>query len=186
MSWVPLPWWTSQSTIATRSPLGQLPRRNGNVVEQAESHRLIELGMVTRRTTRGKCDIALSGLEGVHGVEQRSCRPARRVPRARCRIGVGVDVAAACLAEIADLCHESRVVGPFEFLDRCEPGFNHPHRLDEPCGRNSGKRRIESARAFRVTIRCMVLIELGGREHGDRLIHTPSVRSAARAAMLEW
>ena len=42
MSFVPLPWWTSQSTIITRSRperIERMPRRDRDVVEQAEAHR---------------------------------------------------------------------------------------------------------------------------------------------------
>ena len=42
IAWVPLPWWTSQSTMATRlDAMGALgvARRDGGVVEEAEAHR---------------------------------------------------------------------------------------------------------------------------------------------------
>ena len=51
MSCVPLPWWTSQSTISTRCG-ARAPRRlgrDGGVVEQAEAHRAIGLGVVPGR-----------------------------------------------------------------------------------------------------------------------------------------
>ena len=52
MSFVPFPWWTSQSTIITRaSPrdVKCVPRRHGYVVEQAEAHRARGQRMVTGR-----------------------------------------------------------------------------------------------------------------------------------------
>ena len=65
IAWVPLPWWTSKSTIATRSSAVRLARvrgGDGDVVEQAEAHRRVGLGVVARRA---------HGAEGVLGAPRR-------------------------------------------------------------------------------------------------------------------
>ena len=52
MSLVPLPWWTSQSRISTRSSavrVERVPRRDRDVVEEAEAHRPRRLGVVAGR-----------------------------------------------------------------------------------------------------------------------------------------
>ena len=69
MAWVPLPWWASQSSTATRSTPAApgVPRRDGGVVHQAEAHRPGRLGMVARRPAAGR-------------TRPRGRRPARRRP----------------------------------------------------------------------------------------------------------
>ena len=55
ISFVPLPWWTSQSRISTRStPCARrrVARRDRRVAEEAEAHRAVGLGVVAGRAQR--------------------------------------------------------------------------------------------------------------------------------------
>ena len=70
MSWVPLPWCTSQSTISTRSPArGERGGGDGDVVEQAEALATCAGRVVARRPDDDERGVALAALERVHGVE---------------------------------------------------------------------------------------------------------------------
>ena len=92
MSLVPLPWWTSQSTIITRSTAvrrRRAPRRDRDVVEEAEPHRARRLGVVAGRAQRAHAGRRLAAQQRVDqrdrtagGVQRRL---ERRRPRRRCR-----------------------------------------------------------------------------------------------------
>ena len=88
MSCVPLPWWTSQSRIATRAEpelaLGE-PRRHGDVVEEAEAHRPVGQGMVARRPPEGEA-AALDRLDRRSGRKARQLVARRRANRVRIEI----------------------------------------------------------------------------------------------------
>ena len=63
MSLVPLPWWTSQSRIITRSSprrIDRVARRDGDVVEQAEAHRAGRQRVVAGRAVRAEARTAPS------------------------------------------------------------------------------------------------------------------------------
>ena len=73
ISLVPLPWWTSQSRISTRSrPWARVrvPRGDGDVAEEAEAHRPRRLGVVAGRPQRGEA--------GRAPTRRAARRPARR------------------------------------------------------------------------------------------------------------
>ena len=86
MSSVPLPWWTSKSTIATRSQAAhveRVARRDRDVVEEAEAHRL-----VARRVVAGRAHRAERVLRPRRRSPRRSPPPRRRrraAPPRRCR-----------------------------------------------------------------------------------------------------
>ena len=55
-AWVPFPWWTSKSTISTFPIRFYSACRDGDgdIVEQAEAHGGLRLGVVSRRADDGK------------------------------------------------------------------------------------------------------------------------------------
>ena len=83
MSLVPLPWWTSQSRISTRSQpvrVERVPGRDGDVVEQAEAHRPRALGVVAGRPVGAE-----AGRRRRRRAAGRRARPRRRRRAARPR-----------------------------------------------------------------------------------------------------
>ena len=85
---VPFPWWTSKSTIATRSSPSfglRVPRGDRDVVEQAEAHRPIGERVVPRWPHEREA-------AAVDRLERDPRRERRRVPRRLRADRVGVEV----------------------------------------------------------------------------------------------
>ena len=90
MSWVPLPWCASQSTIRTRAPRSAQRRgRDGDVVHQAEPHRAGGQRVVPGRPHGTESGRPLAPFQRVDRLEPRAGGQQRRRPRVgrdrRCR-----------------------------------------------------------------------------------------------------
>ena len=80
--------------------LGRQRRRaDGDVVEQAEPHGAVALGMVTWWSHRNKGDPIASAFERSDGFEARSGGPTGRAERVRLGVRVRVEVASALITE---------------------------------------------------------------------------------------
>ena len=96
MSCVPLPWWTSQSTISTRAAPGP-PRRLGRdrrVVEQAEPHRAVGHGVVAGRTHERERVPRAPAHRRQRRLDRGARRQPRGVPASRRHRGVRIELAA--------------------------------------------------------------------------------------------
>ena len=73
-AWVPLPWWTSKSTIATRArPVGlRRARGDGDVGEQAKAHGPVRLGVVAGRADGAEGPLDLAARHRAHRVDHRA------------------------------------------------------------------------------------------------------------------
>ncbi len=168
MSWVPLPWCTSQSTIATRLTLiGELCRGHGDVVEQTEPHGAVGHRMVPRRAAGGERNVTRPRLQRVDGVEHGPRRASSRGPRSRRGERVRIQVTAAEPAEPLELSEIRRIVHSTQLGDGCEAGFVEGHGVEQIRLGNARQRRVEASRAFRMPVRREVFVELRSCEHGN-------------------
>ncbi len=110
----------------------ELRRSDRDVVEEAEAHRPVGHGMVSRRAARRKGDVTRSGLERVDGVEHGTGGPQRGGPRPGRRVRVGIEIAPASLAEAFELRHVARGVHTLEIVDGRQPGFAELDRIEQP------------------------------------------------------
>ena len=100
MASVPLPWCTSQSKMATRWPLARkCGGGDGDVVQEAKAHRAIGGGVMAGRTHEGGAVVELATGDEPHEVEHAARGQQRRRPRAVGKEGVGIEEAAAALAD---------------------------------------------------------------------------------------
>ena len=67
-----------------------MQRADGNLVEQAETHRPVRLGMVAGRAAADEHGFGLTIQHGVHTLDHRAARMQRRVQRAGVHPGVGI------------------------------------------------------------------------------------------------
>ena len=94
MSFVPLPWCTSQSRISTRSSAvrrARVRRGDRDVVEEAEAHRARRRGVMARRAQRRHAARRAAGEQGVGQGDRPAGGPQRRLVGPGDRGGVHVD-----------------------------------------------------------------------------------------------
>ena len=99
MSSVPLPWWTSKSIDRDALDAVRLERvrgADGDVVEEAEAHRPIALGVVPGRPDRAERTLALAPHHEVGGEHDGAGGVLCRRQRVRVERGVGVDEVQPC------------------------------------------------------------------------------------------
>jgi hypothetical protein len=114
-------------------PVGRarVRRGDGDVVEEAEAHCSVGLGVVAGRPqpAEGEARRTLVAEQPVDGVDGAPSRVQRRLPGARARDGVVVDVAAAALDERLDRLDVCGVMDPQKLLDLRRRGLDHlePH-----------------------------------------------------------
>jgi hypothetical protein len=131
------------------------------VVEQAEAHGPGGAGVVARRANGAEGRLSLAGVEGLDGGQPGAGGEAGGVEGRRSDVGVGIDVAAAALAERLHGIDERGRVDPLECLARRGPGGQRHQRLGD--ARRSGARthRVEPGRPLRVAPAGVVVGEPG-------------------------
>ena len=158
MSFVPLPWWTSQSTISTRDSAvrgRRPPRRDRGVAEEAEPHRARRLRVMPGRAQRAHAHVGLATQQRVDERDRAARGPQGRPERPGHRVRVGVDRAAARRAQLLDRTPRSDAGGRARSTSRetsgaCtrarpEPAVRAHLRLQRP----DPRRPLRMARARR-------------------------------------
>ena len=117
ISAVPLPWWTSQSRTNTRSRPCSRDRscgRHGDVVEQAEAHRALALGVMAGGPDPAEADLGLAGEQRADHLTAApaACRAASI--RGLARRKVSGSIAPPRRAQLADGAHVALGVDELE------------------------------------------------------------------------
>ena len=134
-SCVPLPWWTSKSTMATRSmPCASraYAAAIAAVLKMAEAHRLHWRGVVARRPHEAIRRSCVSLHDRVDRVERPTNDMRRNIVRAGSDECVGVGPAAACFGRAVDCGDVPRVVDKRDLVRRGCARFDRVESGEQP------------------------------------------------------
>ena len=134
----------------TLTPLGECAGGHCHVVEQAEAHRSCRQRVMARRTHCTERGITLAPLESFDCIQTGAGGEHRHVERRRTGPGVGIDAAAALLAELLDAVDIVRIVHPLDLGAGGRPRCKSDDRAVEVGAAHSVEHGIESRGTFGV------------------------------------
>ncbi len=178
MAWVPLPWWTSQSTMSTRSPraasaaaaTAMLLSRQKPIGSAARAW-CPGGRAATKATSPSPARQRLDDLEGGTG-RQQCC-----VPRTRCCHRVGVERPAPGLAEGAQCLEVRHGVDEGQLLLRGPTRLERDDGVGQPCRFDAGQRGGYTSRSLGVPGAGVMMVESRGGGHQE---HRFTVRLSQR------
>ncbi len=136
-------------------------RANGDVVEQAKTHRHGWLGVMAGRPHRAKGIAALTSHDRIHRGDHRTRRAQSRFTRSRRQAGVAIQAMQPllrhCIKDARDVRHG---MSASDFFGRCARRFTADQRGELRCGQRI-QHGFQPRRAFRVARRGFV-VEAGG------------------------
>ena len=180
MSWVPLPWCASQSTMRTLAPRSRsAAAATATLLSRQKPIACVGSGVVPGRPDRAERGGARRPAPGA----SIAARPEpggeeRGVPGRGRRGGVGVEGAAAAGAERLELIEVGGGVDPLELGARRPPGGELARRLVQAGGLQSGEDGLEPGRALRVPAAGIVLgqARIGRDQQHRRRVASPVAR----------
>ena len=150
---------------------------DGDVVHEAETHRPVGDGVMTRRATCRERHITRTSLQCIDRVEHGTRSAACGVPRPRRRERVGIEIAAAALAETFELRHVTGRMHTLQLGNRGQPRCAELDGVAQSGRFDARQRRTQSPRAFGVPLGCRVLVEFGVRKDDDGRCHPPTLET---------
>src|SRR5690606_35527611 len=109
------------------APVGQCGGGDGHVVHQAEPHGPVGGGVVTRRAHRAEGRAGLAGFHPSYGLETRTGRQLRGLPRSGAHVGVTVQVTAPGGAELGESARVALGMHPQEVFRGGGHGHHRHH-----------------------------------------------------------
>ena len=163
--------------LATR---GELGRRHGDAVEEAESHRPVGHRVMPGRPAGGERDVALAGVERGDGVEHRTDRTECRGPRSGHDGRVGVEVATTGGTELLEPIHVAGRVHALDVVDarRWTVRAQFERTVESRRG-HAGESRLDPSAPLGMPRRRQVLVEVGAGEDVDGSGHGVTLRTPA-------
>jgi hypothetical protein len=148
--------------------LGQRGSHHRHVRHEAEAHRLVLGGVVTRRTHRAERRVATPGLERRHRREPGASRQTRRLVRAGAGIGVRIEPTTTARTDRLDAVEVGRRVDPLEVGPRGCHRREWGERIEQPLALDARQHGAKALRSLRVA-RSGEVVEVrrvGTEQHG--------------------
>jgi hypothetical protein len=166
------------------APFGQGGGPHGDVVDHAETHRLLGQGVVSRRPGGHERSVALARRQGVDGGQHAAGGQQCRVPRPRSHDGVGIESAPAAAAE---LLHQFQIplgVDTYQLLGRGPSRGQRHHGVAQPGVVDPSEGGRDPSRSFGMAPAGVMVIELRmarEKEHDECLSRPAWGRCAVRS-----
>ena len=154
------------------TPGGEHGRGDGDIVHQAEPHRVGRGGVMTGRADDAECGVCIPCIEALDRRRAGACGEHSRRPRLAHDTGVGVKRSSPCDAEAFDRVERRCLVDPGQLLaGRRSRGGAHQD-VGHPGGFDPVQHRAEAGRPLGMT-RPGAVLEVGGMgEQEDRHVRT--------------